>query len=206
WGDTNATITPRPRPFAATMPYLNCGYTPTQMQQAYGKNLVTENGRGITVAIIDAYASPTIVNDANTYSAAHGLPKLTAKNFTQNIPDGIFNVSPTEECGPQGWFTEETLDVESVHTFAPGATILYVGARNCSNPLDDVLYDTIDSVSPPDIITNSWGFDGEYTTPNEQAVNNAAYKQAAAEGISILFASGDDGDVSQVNGVASGGW
>jgi subtilase family serine protease len=206
WGDTSATITPRPKPFPANMGYLNCGYTPTQMQQAYGKDKVTEDGKGITVAIVDAYASPTIVEDANTYSAAHGLPKLTGKNFSQNIPDGIFKVSPNEECGPQGWFTEETLDVESVHTFAPGATILYVGARNCSNPLDDVLYDTIDSATPPDIISNSWGFNGEYLTPNEQAVNNAEYKQAAAEGISILFASGDDGDVSQINGVASGGW
>jgi len=206
WGDTSATISPRPKPFAANMGYLNCGYTPTQMQQAYGADKVTEDGTGITVAIVDAYASPTIVEDANRYSAAHGLPKLTSKNFSQNIPDGIFNVSPNESCGPQGWFTEETLDVESVHTFAPGATILYVGARNCSNPLDDVLYDTIDSATPPDIISNSWGFNGEYLTPNEQAVNNAEYKQAAAEGISILFASGDDGDVSQINGVASGGW
>ena len=206
WGDKTATITPTPKPFAAKMGYLNCGYTPTQMQQAYGANKVTEDGTGITVAIVDAYASPTIVNDANTYSAAHGLPKLTAKNFSQNIPDAIFKVSPTEACGPQGWFTEETLDVESVHTFAPGATILYVGARNCDDPLDDVLYDTIDSATPPSIITNSWGFDGEFTTPNEQAVNNAEYKQAAAEGISVLFASGDAGDVSQLNGVASGGW
>ena len=206
WGDHNATISPTPAPFDATMPYLNCGYTPVQMQQAYGANKVSVDGTGVTVAIIDAYASPTIVKDANVYFNRHGLPLLTADNFSQDIPDGIFDVSPAESCGPQGWFTEETLDVESVHSFAPGATIRYVGARNCNNPLFNAVYDQIDSVSPPDIITNSWGENGEFSNPNEQAVNNAQFKQAAAEGISVLFSSGDDGDLSQVNGVASGSW
>ncbi len=206
WGDHTATVSPAPAPFAASMPYLNCGYTPTQMQQAYGANQTSNDGTGITVAIVDAYASPTIVSDANTYFKAHGLPALTANNFSQNIPDAIFNVSPTEACGPQGWFTEESLDVESVHSFAPGATILYVGARNCDNPLFNAVYDTIDSAAPPNIITNSWGENGEFSSPNEQAVNTAQFKQAAAEGISVLFSSGDDGDLSQVNGVASGSW
>jgi subtilase family serine protease len=206
WGDHTAKVSPTPAPFAATMPYLNCGYTPTQMQEAYGATLVSNKGAGITVAIVDAYASPTIVADANRYSAAHGLPKLTASNFSQTIPDAIFNVSPDEPCGPQGWFTEETLDVESVHTFAPGATIMYVGARNCDAPLFDAVYDTVDSVSPPNIITNSWSENGEFSSPNEQAVNNAEFRQAVVEGISILFSSGDDGDLDQINGVASGAW
>jgi len=205
WGDHTVTVSPQPAPFAATMPYLNCGYTPTQMQIAYGANKVTLDGTGVTVAIVDAYASPTIAHDANMYSANHGLPRLTVKNFSQNIPDGIFQVSPDEVCGPQGWFGEETLDVESVHTFAPGATILYVGARNCLDPLDDVLYDTIDNEAA-NIITNSYGFNGEYLSPDEQAVNNDEYKQAAAEGISLLFSSGDDGDLTQVNGIATGSW
>jgi subtilase family serine protease len=206
WGDHTATVSPAPAPFAAKMPYLNCGYTPTQMQQAYGANKVPVNGKGVTVAIVDAYASPTIVQDANRYFKNHGLPLLTASNFSQNIPDGIFNVSPTESCGPQGWFTEESLDVETVHSFAPGATILYVGARNCNDPLFDAVYETIDSVNPPNIITNSWGENGEFSSPNEQAVNNAEYKQAAAEGISVLFSTGDDGDLNQDNAVASGSW
>jgi len=205
WGDHSATISPQPAPYAATMPYLNCGYTPTQMQIAYGANKVTLDGTGVTVAIVDAYASPTIVHDANMYSKNHGLPPLTPANFSQNIPLGIFSVSPDETCGPQGWFGEETLDVEAVHSFAPGATILYVGARNCEDPLSDVLYDTIDNEAA-NIITNSYGFPGEYLSPDEQTVNNDEYKQAAAEGISVLFSTGDDGDLTQVNGIATGAW
>jgi subtilase family serine protease len=206
WGDHTATITPQPVPFAASMPYLNCGYTPQQMNLAYGGNKSATTGKGVTVAIVDAYASPTIRSDANTYFKNHGLPLLNGKNFTQVVPDGIYHVSPAEVCGPQGWFTEESLDVESVHTFAPGANIVYVGARNCDDPLFDAVYDTIDSASPPNIITNSWGENGEFSSPDEQAVNNAEFKQAAAEGISILFSSGDDGDLTQENGVASGSW
>jgi len=206
WGDHKATISPTPAPYAAILPYLNCGYTPVQMQQAYGANKVSLDGTGVTVAIIDAYASPTIVQDANHYFKRHGLPLLTTQNFSQVVPDGIYNVSPTEACGPQGWFTEESLDVESVHTFAPGATIVYVGARDCTNPLFDAVYDTIDSANAPDIITNSWGENGEFSNPNEQAVNAAQFKQAAAQGITVLFSSGDDGDLSQDNGVASGSW
>ncbi len=97
--------------------------------------------------------------------------------------------------------------MESVHTFAPGATIVYVGARNCDNPLFNAVYDTIDSASWPNIITNSRGENGEpSSSPDEQAVNNAESWQAAAEGISVLFSTGDDGDLNQVNGVASGSW
>ncbi|HEX4508120.1 MAG TPA: S53 family peptidase, partial [Alphaproteobacteria bacterium] len=114
---------------------------------------------------------------------------------------------PDTLCGQQGWFGEESLDIEAVHSFAPGANILYVGATTCEgDALNDVLYDTIDSFSPPDIISNSWSENGEFTTPNEQLVNNDQFLQAAAQGISVLFATGDDGDLSQVNGVASGSW
>jgi subtilase family serine protease len=205
WGDHSAALTPAPSPYGGTLPWLNCGYTPQQIRQAYGADKVTLDGTGVRVAIVDAYASPTIVFDANTYFKNHHVRRLNDSNFTQIVPDGIYHVSPSEICGPQGWFVEESLDVESVHSMAPGAQIFYVGARNCFNPLDDVLYDTIDN-GVADIITNSWGFNGEPLSLNEELVNNAEYLQAAATGISVLFSSGDSGDVAQINGVASGSW
>jgi len=58
------------------------------------------------------YASPTIQNDVNRYSANHGLPKLTSKNFRQIVPAGLFDVPADDPCGPQGWYGEETLDFE----------------------------------------------------------------------------------------------
>ena len=35
------------------------------------------------------------------------------------------------ECGASGWFDEQSLDVESSHSMAPGADILFVGAEDC---------------------------------------------------------------------------
>ena len=37
---------------------------------------------------------------------------------------------------PSGWQGEQTLDVQSAHSIAPGAKILYSGGFNCSGGLD----------------------------------------------------------------------
>ena len=82
------------------------------------------------MAIIDAYASPTIVQDANEYSRRYGLPELTSANFREVVPPGIYRRAANRQHDPQGWWGEETLDVEAVHAIAPGANIVYVGAPN----------------------------------------------------------------------------
>ena len=59
------------------LPYATCGYTPSQLQGAYGtKSTVAGgiDGHGQTVAIVDAFASPTIAQDANQYATTHGQP------------------------------------------------------------------------------------------------------------------------------------
>src|SRR5690349_1797947 len=53
------------------------GVTPSQMKTAYGVNLLSNNGAGQTIAIVDAYGSPTIQNDLNTFDAQFGLPNTT---------------------------------------------------------------------------------------------------------------------------------
>jgi hypothetical protein len=40
---------------------------------------------------------------------------------------------------PQGWYGEETLDVEAVHGMAPAANVVYVGAPNNRQDLDAAL-------------------------------------------------------------------
>ena len=52
---------------------------PQQMQAAYGVNLISfgavqGTGQGQTIALIDAYNDPTILNDAQTFSTHFGLP------------------------------------------------------------------------------------------------------------------------------------
>jgi subtilase family serine protease len=211
WADHKATVSPAPTPYAAVEPWLNCGYTPQQLQQGYGADKVSEDGKGVTVAIVDAYASPTIVHDANAYARNHGLP---LPNITQLLPAGVLDVAADgAECGQQGWFLEESLDFSAVHSMAPGAKIVYSAASTCQNvgttaepvTLQDALYVVVED-RLADIITNSYGDNGEGQPATAEAADNKQFMQAAAEGISILFSTGDDGDLSQVNGVTSGSW
>jgi subtilase family serine protease len=211
WNDHSASVSLSPSPYPVDLPWMVCGYTPQQLRQAYGADKVTQTGRGVRVAITGVYASPTIVADVNRFSANHGLPLLKNHlNFAQKIPPGIYKVPADDPCGPQGWYQEETLDIEAVHGMAPDAFILYVGISCTDSTLgipEIGLYDIIDN-RLADIITNSW-----LTTepeglapPGLFQADDAKFKQAAVEGISVLFASGDFGDLSPFTGIASGSW
>ena len=78
-------------------------------------------GRGQTVAIVDAYASPTMLQDADEFSRVTGnqpfRPGSTSSTWPARSP-----TTAADECDAQGWYGEETLDVESVHDMAPDAT------------------------------------------------------------------------------------
>jgi subtilase family serine protease len=91
-----------------------------------------------------------------------------------------------------------------VHSMAPGAFILF-GGITCTDPGNAALYGFIDNRSA-DIVTNSYGYNGEALPADFIASENQFFMQAAAEGMSILFSSGDNGDVAASNGIASGSW
>ena len=205
WNDHKAKLSTAPGLYPQTLPWLICGYTPQQLRAAYGADQVSEDGSGVRVGIVDVYASPTIEQDANHYAKNHGLPRLNDTNFAQLVPPGLFTVPASDPCGPQGWYEEETLDVEAVHSMAPGAFILF-GGITCTDPGNAALYGMIDD-HLVDIVTNSYGYDGEALPTDLIDAENQFFMQAAAEGMSILFSSGDDGDtVIDGTGIASGSW
>jgi len=202
FGDHTARLAKKPGVYDQTLPWELCSYTPQQIKKAYGADQVNQTGKGVRVGIVDVYASPTIQQDANRYSRNHGLPLLTYLNFAQMVPPGLYNVKASDPCGPQGWYGEETLDVEAVHSMAPGAFILY-GGITCSDPGNTALYHFIDN-HLVDIVSNSYGFNGEALPADFIETENDFFMQAAAEGMSIVFSTGDDGDVAAANGIASG--
>jgi subtilase family serine protease len=208
WSDHVASVSPAPTPYGAsgTVPWAICGYTPQQLRAAYGVDKTTRDGSGVRVGVVDAFASPTIFSDINTYASRHGLPPFTSANFSQIIPAGIYNVPATDPCGPQGWYMEESLDIESVHSMAPGATIVYIGGADCSQGLPDAFYAAINN-QVADILTNSYGYDSEDVGAALILADLAAHEQAAAEGITVLFSSGDLGDnIPAGNQIAQGSW
>jgi subtilase family serine protease len=204
WGDKSAVLSTTPKPYPKVVPYDICGYTPQQLRAAYGIDLVTETGLGVKVGIVDVYGSPTIERDTNRYSSHHGLPQINHTNFLQILPKGITNVPASDPCGPQGWYGEETLDVQAVHSMAPHAFIVYAG-DTCTDPVNSPLYDLIDH-HRVDIVTNSYSYGGEALPADFLNSENQFFMQAAAEGMSVLFSSGDDGDLAAINGIASGTW
>jgi subtilase family serine protease len=179
------------------------GYNPTQLQTAYGLNALYGkgwDGTGQTIIIVDAYGSPTIQQDANTFSALYGLPPLTSSNFQIYYPGG-----PITNCCA-GWDVETTLDVEWAHAVAPGAKIALVVAPD-ANSLDIAEFwaienpEVITSYANGDlgyVISNSWaGFEILDVLYGGQSVLYTEYAMtelAAALGISTNFASGDWGD------------
>ncbi len=183
----------------------NCGYIPSQLRSAYGLSALSKagvNGAGQTVAIIDAYASPSIVSDVNTYSAAVGEPGLTSAGYRQMVPDPS-TFTDEAACGfPSGWQSEQTLDVESVHGIAPGAKILYVGGTNCGGGIDVALSTVLDNKLST-IVSNSYGNIGEAVPADVIAGQVNLELQAAGEGIGLYYSSGDNGDEAATLGYAS---
>lgn len=204
WGQKTVQNTPTPdgTPLPSSpSAFAPKGYAGAQLQGLYGMTGAIgsgNDGRGVTVGVIDAYASPTILQDANTYSAAHGLPSLSG-HFTQVVAPGTYNRPENPRQDPQGWAGEETLDVEAVHTMAPGADITYIGAPNNYRDLDAIMNKVVDQ-HLADIVTNSYGYGGEALPTGTIKPSLDTQIQAAAEGITLFFSSGDNGD--ETGGVA----
>jgi len=144
-------------PFTSPQPYDICGYTPAQLEGAYGLSSSIasgNNGHGVKIAIVDAYDAPTLLADAQRYFSLNdpSIP-LPKSQFTNIKPSSVGNEA---ECGASGWFAEQSLDVESSHSMAPGAHIIFVGAVDC---LDNSLLDAVNTAitSGASVVSDSWG-------------------------------------------------
>lgn len=173
-----------------------CGYQPSDLQTAYDLTPLYQHGldgTGTTIAIVDAYGSTTIQNDAAVFSAAMGLPPI---NLTVIGTPTESNFSTDANAG---WAAETTLDVEWVHAVAPGAKIILVVAP--TNYDSDLFAGIITAASQPGVvsISNSWsGFD---TAVFGIAAESSLYtpldgilQAIGAAGISVNFSTGDYGD------------
>lgn len=182
--------TPLPKFNGKVLPYAPCGYTGPQFRSAY-EGATPLDGTGVTVAITDAYAAPTIAQDANTYAVNHGDGAYAPGQLTQ-APHAAF--TDQAACGPSGWYGEETLDVEAVHAMAPGANIRYYPAASCN---DSDLLSALMRVVREDraqLVSDSWGDVEENETADLVAAYENVFMQGAMEGISFMFSSGDNGD------------
>jgi len=163
------------------------GYSPAQIVSAYGVNNisfngVTGDGSGQTIAIVDAYNTPTISADLATFDATFGLAappsfKIVNQNGGNNLP---------ANAAPHTWALETSLDVEWAHAVAPGANILLVES-NTDNDSD--MYAAVQYAATKggaSVVSMSWG---ESEMGGESA-NDGYFTQP---GVTYVAASGDSG-------------
>ncbi len=161
------------------------GYEPSQILGAYG---ISGTGAGQTIAIVDAYGSPTIYQDLSAFCQRFRLPRA---NLTVVGPQG----------NDPGWALETSLDVEWAHALAPDAAILLVVAQ--SDSLTDLFAAVQYAAQNAQVVSMSWSGD---EVPNEAAYDSIFQHP----GTVFIAASGDSGSGPQYpaaspNVVAAGG-
>ena len=191
-------------PFTAPLSYDICGYKPAQLRGAYrlnGRVASGNNGKGVTVAIVDAYDSPTLLKDAQKYFRLNDPANPLKSSQFANLEPG--SVGNEDECGASGWFDEQSLDVESSHAMAPGANILFVGAQDC---LDSSLLAALTTAvtSGASVVSNSWGdtLGDLFADAGTKTAFDDTFMLADSTGVSVLFSSGDSGDNFGISGLA----
>jgi subtilase family serine protease len=182
------TANDEPTAYGQHWPWAVTGYTPAQVRGAYGVANSGMTGRNQTVAIVDAFASPTMQGDANQYARVTGDPTYSNGQYRQYLPSSF---SDTAECDAAGWYGEQTLDVESVHGQAPDANIRYVAGASCQDQDLDSSLAYIVNHHLASIVSNSWG--EPFDDATDTSVLNSIFQAGAAEGIGFFFSSGDSG-------------
>ena len=180
---------------SGTPPMELCGYNPSQLRSAYGVSASGLTGKGVSIAVVDAYASPTIP-DVDKYDQETGLPALHVNQVLP--PDGFADQSGDARWDQaQSWWGEETLDIEALHTIAPAAKITYYAARSSSSSDLDAPLQQIVEAGSAELVSDSWGSLENQTDTADAQAETQILEQGAAEGISFNFATGDYGDDTQ---------
>lgn len=194
WNEKQSTQFPNPVDPGRPLPWIVCGYTPSQISSAYHVDWLHHmhlTGKHQRIAIVGAFRSPTIRQDVDTFSRHSRLPKLGG-HYREVVAPGTERY-PRDPAETQSWYIEQALDVEWSHAIAPDADITYVAAANDARGLDQALNHAVDN-QLGDVISNSWGMPEHWVSAGEVRALNAVFQQAAAQGISVVVASGDDGD------------
>ncbi|WP_371826334.1 S53 family peptidase [Alicyclobacillus fastidiosus] len=167
-------------------------YTPVQVAQLYNfpENItcddqcigIIELGGGYSLDALEEYFS----------SLGVATPTISSVSV-----DGATNQPTGDSNGPDG---EVDLDIEVAAAVAPGAKIVVYFAPNTDAGFLDAITTAIhDTTNKPSVLSISWGgAESSWTTQAMQAMNSA-FQDAAALGVTVCCASGDDGSADSVD-------
>ncbi|MFJ5922769.1 protease pro-enzyme activation domain-containing protein [Kitasatospora sp. NPDC092948] len=170
------------KPDAATPHATPSGLGPSGYDGAYRLGQLGADGTGSTVALweFDGYKSSNLT----TYDSQYGLSGPAVG--TVSVDGANYDAKPGDGQG------EVELDSEIVRGVAPKATQLVYEAPNTDQGEIDMAAKIV-ADNRVSVISISWGSCEPDTTASSMTAVNNSFKQAAAQGISIFSASGDDG-------------
>ncbi len=182
-----------PTPSQCIAAYGVACYTPSEIRKAYG---IPDSwtGAGQSIAIVDAYGSPTVQSDLDTFSAAMGIPSTTVHVY---CPAGCPATATAHQGGPLGWAGETSLDVQWAHAIAPDATInLVVASNNYGNAINLAVQYAVDH-HLGNVLSMSYGSDEASVKGGSNNIqlkqSHAAFQDAVNAGISLFASAGDNG-------------
>lgn len=185
----NATNAERPVLLACqndANPQPSLCYGPYQVREAYNVNALAKagiTGKGTSITIIDAYGSPYIRKDLQTFNATWGLPNSQLNVFTP------FGVDGTDDS----WISETSLDVEWAHVMAPEAAINLVLARDSN---DYSIYRALSYAvehNLGDVISLSFGENENCVDAELRREEHQIFREATRKGVTLVAATGDFG-------------
>jgi kumamolisin len=181
-----------PQPVQAAPAAASTQFTPTQVAQLYDfpSNL---DGSGQTIAIVELGGGYKTA-DLKAYFSALGI---TAPDVTSVSVDDGSNKPTGSVNGPDG---EVMLDIEVAGAIAPGAKIaVYFCPNTDQGFLDAVTQAVHDTVNKPSAISISWGSAEVNWTAQAMDQFDQAFQDAAAVGMTVCVAVGDNGSSDGVN-------
>ncbi len=166
-------------------------FTPTQLADLYGFPQGTGQGTCIGIIELGGGYRPA---DLRAYFKRLGiaLPNVSTMSVdhAKNHPTGKVN-------GPDG---EVMLDIEVAGAVAPGASmVVYFAPNTDAGFLDAVTTAVHDATHKPSVISISWGGPESAWTAQAMTAFDEAFQAAAAMGITVCVASGDNGSSDGVS-------
>lgn len=163
---------------------VSSSYTPLELAKIYG--MPAADGTGQTIAIIEL-GGGFGQSDVDTYFSGLGL---TSPTVTAQGVDGAKNVPGTD---PQGADGEVLLDIEVAGAIAPESDLVVYFAPNTDAGFLDAINAAAHAEPPPVAISISWGQSEDQWTAQARTAMDNAFADAAALGITVTAAAGDNG-------------
>jgi len=168
---------------------VSVSYAPPELGRVYRFPAGTDGG-GQTIAIIELGGGydPT---DIDTYfrGLRVGPPRIRAVGV-----DGGRNQPGQDPTGADG---EVALDIEVAGALAPAARIVVYFAPNTDAGFLDAVSQAAHADPTPTAISISWGQSEDEWTAQARAAFDQALADAAAQGVTVTAAAGDDGSTDR---------